>query len=80
MQHKLTAYTCELGDRVPAALAVLLHVLGEQPVLQRRPWPLPPPLLQHQAADRVHPSPNSYLLINQQLADYLMASAASAGR
>jgi len=68
MQHKLTAYTCELGDRVPAALAVLLHVLGEQPVLQRRPWPLPPPLLQHQAADRVHP----YLLINQQLASRLL--------
>jgi hypothetical protein len=50
--HKI--HTCELGDGVPAALAVLLHVLGEQPVLQRRPRALPPALLQQQAADRVH--------------------------
>lgn len=52
--HSTYIHTCELGDGVPAALAVLLHVLGEQPVLQRRPGALPPSLLQQQAADRVH--------------------------
>lgn len=44
-QSVAIAPTCDLGDRIPPPFAVLHHVLNQQLVFLRCPWPFPPPSL-----------------------------------